>query len=59
MQQISKTKQVIYLIFGGGLSQLSGFLATIILTRKPSSVDYGTYRQVRLVSTNGRCPYFF
>lgn len=50
MQQISRTKQFFYLLFGGGLSQLSSLILIIILARQLLIEDYGTYRQIILVS---------
>jgi O-antigen/teichoic acid export membrane protein len=48
---MSRTKQAAYLIFSGLLSQVSAFLMAVILARKLTIVDYGTYRQFILVST--------
>lgn len=51
MQKISRTEQFIYLLFGSGLSSFTSFLVTVIISRKLSGFDFGTYRQLLLVCT--------
>lgn len=46
---ISKTKQVLYLLFGGGVYQVANFLVAAVLARRFAKAEYATYRQVILI----------